>query len=173
MLIENTSATAIANPTASFELAADIDTLWNGMMEREGNRYTVSDDSSNVLQPGDVWRFTYRVYDDQQSLPSDVVVEGQAEPAKTVPGEYQANVDSDGNLVTGEPGSTLVGSDGDDILNGLRGDDYLTGGNGEDRLVGGRGADKLTGEPVRIPSHTCPPSILHRWAPTRCWTSIA
>ncbi|QTP58314.1 hypothetical protein HNO53_06055 [Billgrantia antri] len=145
VLVENTSSDAIADPVVDFSLPADIDTLWNGMLERDGERYRVSDDDAAVLQPGEVWRFSYRVYDEQQHLPGDVVVEGQAEPAKLDPSEVEQEVDSDGNPITGEPGSTLTGTDSDDTLNGLRGDDYLTGGAGNDRLVGGSGADTLTG----------------------------
>ncbi|TDX21422.1 hemolysin type calcium-binding protein [Modicisalibacter xianhensis] len=145
VLVENTSATAIADTTVSFELPAEIDTLWNGVLARDGNHYTVTEDSPNVLQPGEVWRFTYRVYDDKQALPGNIVVEGQAEPAKVAPYESPVDVDNNNNRVTGDAGSTLVGTEGDDTLHGLRGDDYLNGGGGADRLVGGRGADRLTG----------------------------
>ncbi|MCE8016152.1 hypothetical protein HOP62_08690 [Halomonas sp. MCCC 1A17488] len=145
VLVENTSTDAIADPVVDFALPTDVDTLWNGVLERDGERYRVSNDDATVLQPGEVWRFSYRVYDEQQHLPDDVVVEGQAEPAKLDPSEIEQVVDSDGNPVTGQTGSTLTGTDGDDTLNGLRGDDYLTGGAGNDRLVGGSGADTLTG----------------------------
>ncbi|MHB0775146.1 cellulose binding domain-containing protein [Halomonas sp. WWR20] len=145
VLVENTSGTAIADPTVSFELPVDIDTLWNGVVMRDGNRYTVTDDTPSVLQPGDTWRFTYRVYDTDQALPSETVVQGQAEPAKVDPSQTQLPVDTHGNPITGEAGDTLTGTAGDDTLNGLRGDDYISGAGGQDRLVGGRGADMLTG----------------------------
>ncbi|KAA0014647.1 hypothetical protein F0A17_03125 [Billgrantia pellis] len=145
VLVENTSPNAIAVPIVDFALPAKIDTLWNGTLEQDGDRHRVSDDSDTVLQPGDAWRFSYRVYDDQQFLPDDIVVEGKAEPAQIDPSETEQLVVPEDNPVTGVPGSTLTGTDSDDILNGLRGDDYLTGGVGNDRLVGGRGADMLTG----------------------------
>ncbi len=142
VMVENTSPTAIADPSVSFDLPADIHTLSDGTLERDGGRYTISDDSGTALQPGDIWRFTYLVSGSQQVLPENAVVQGQAEPAKTEPGQL---IDVDGNSLSGDAGSIMTGTGNGETLNGLRGDDYLTGAGGADRLIGGQGADLLAG----------------------------
>ncbi|EPC02587.1 hypothetical protein L861_09590 [Litchfieldella anticariensis FP35 = DSM 16096] len=75
ILIENTSESNIVNPEASFSLPADIDTLWNGELSEENGDYRVSDDESNTLTPGETWRFSYKAYGEDKSLPETVAVQ--------------------------------------------------------------------------------------------------
>lgn len=76
VIIENLSDSAISNPEIGFDLAAEIDTLWNGDMTRDGDRYWVRDDSDSVLAPGDSWRFSYKAYG-EESPPSDLAARAE------------------------------------------------------------------------------------------------
>ncbi|MFC3282382.1 cellulose binding domain-containing protein [Litchfieldella rifensis] len=76
IFVENTSESDIVDPVASFSLPADIDTLWNGELSESDGGYQVSDDESNTLTPGEVWRFSYKAYGEDQSLPETVAVRG-------------------------------------------------------------------------------------------------
>ncbi|MDI5933887.1 alginate biosynthesis protein [Halomonas kalidii] len=72
IFIENASDSDIIAPEIRFDLAADIDTLWNGELSRDAGDYLVTDDAPRVLEPGEAWRFAYKAYGDDSSLPDDM-----------------------------------------------------------------------------------------------------
>ncbi|MFD2435753.1 hypothetical protein [Modicisalibacter luteus] len=90
--MENTSSLALVDPAISFDLPGGIDTLWNGVVEREGSRYTITDDNPATLQPGESWRFSYKSYDATQTLPTDPQVVGKVEAPISEPAVTQANI---------------------------------------------------------------------------------
>ncbi|MDN3556388.1 cellulose binding domain-containing protein [Halomonas maura] len=77
VFVENVSDADIVNPEVGFDLAADLDTLWNGDVTRDGDRYWVRDDSDNVLAPGDSWRFAFKAYG-EEAPPSHVAARDEA-----------------------------------------------------------------------------------------------
>lgn len=77
IFIENTSDSDIINPEVRFALPADIDTLWNGDVMQDKDGYRVTDDDPLVLEPGEAWRFAFKAYGDDQSLPEKMAVQGE------------------------------------------------------------------------------------------------
>ncbi|MFY0991502.1 alginate biosynthesis protein [Halomonas sp. C05BenzN] len=75
IFVENASDDDIIDPEVRFDLAADIDTLWNGDITRDGDGYRVSKDSPQVLEPGEAWRFAYKAYADEPALAEDMAAE--------------------------------------------------------------------------------------------------
>ena len=122
VFVENTSDVAVSNPTIEFALPGTIDTLWNGEYQNTEDGYSITDDNSGaVLEPGDVWRFSYKVYDREQVLPQAVTVHG--------------DVDMDSH------NAVIEGTDTADNLSGTASSDTLYGGLDGDTLSGGAGAD--------------------------------
>ncbi|WP_168014924.1 cellulose binding domain-containing protein [Halomonas salinarum] len=72
VFIENVSDEEIINPEVRFDLAADIDTLWNGNLSEDDGAYRVEDNTDNTLAPGESWRFAFKAYGDDQSLPDEM-----------------------------------------------------------------------------------------------------
>ncbi|WP_136253896.1 cellulose binding domain-containing protein [Onishia niordana] len=72
VFIENVSDDEIVNPEVQFDLSADIDTLWNGSLTEDDGTYRVEDNSDNTLAPGEAWRFSFKAYGDDQSLPDEM-----------------------------------------------------------------------------------------------------
>ena len=64
---------------------------------------------------------------------------------ETVSGSTITGSDKDEILLGNDAGSTLVGGAGDDVLIGGAGVDLLDGGDGSDLLIGGAGNDTMTG----------------------------
>ncbi|WP_157955159.1 cellulose binding domain-containing protein [Halomonas denitrificans] len=92
VFVENVSADDILNPEIGFALDATIDTLWNGDVTREADRYWVRDDSDGVLAAGESWRFSYKAYGDEtppshlaarteDGQPLEILGKGGARPA--------------------------------------------------------------------------------------------
>ncbi|MGB8712388.1 MAG: cellulose binding domain-containing protein [Onishia taeanensis] len=77
VFIENVSDDEIVNPEVQFDLSADIDTLWNGNLTEVDGIYHVQDDSDNTLDPGEAWRFSFKAYGDDQSLPDEMTARGE------------------------------------------------------------------------------------------------
>ncbi|MCH4562623.1 alginate biosynthesis protein [Halomonas sp. EGI 63088] len=75
IFIENASDREIIDPEVRFDLAADIDTLWNGELSRDDGGYRVTDDAPQVLEPGEAWRFAFKAYGDDSSLPDRLEAE--------------------------------------------------------------------------------------------------
>ncbi|WP_052383915.1 cellulose binding domain-containing protein [Litchfieldella xinjiangensis] len=124
VFVTNTSDVAVNAPSVNFTLPGTITDLWNGAYVKGENGYTV--DAANggkVLDPGEVWRFSYKVQDGSHALPDNLVATG----------ELDGVVESDD--------SGLLGSDDSDSLYGTEGSDTLYGGLGGDMLSGGDGAD--------------------------------
>lgn len=134
VFVENTSDMTLNDVSVSFDLPGEIDTLWNGTAEYVDGRYTVTDDSAESLAPGEVWRFKYKIYTPEETLPEDVAVQGTVvEGSELEP--------SDDILLGGLEDDELFGFGGSDTLMGSDGDDRLVGGKGADSLYGGTGAD--------------------------------
>lgn len=104
VVVENVSDDDILNAEVGFELTADIDTLWNGDLTRDNDRYWVRDDGDNALAPGDSWRFAFKAYGDE-SPPSHLAArteDGQPLGILGKGGETPALLDDDAELlVTG------------------------------------------------------------------------
>ncbi len=104
VFVENVSDADIINPEIGFDLAADIDTLWNGDITRDADSYWVRDDSDNVLAPGDSWRFAFKAYG-EETTPSHVAARDEhGQPLEILGkgGETPALLDDDAELlVTG------------------------------------------------------------------------
>ncbi|MEC9482276.1 MAG: hypothetical protein UMU75_02990, partial [Halomonas sp.] len=50
---------------------------WNGQLEQTDNGYSVlAINGGQELEPGEVWRFSYKVLDKEQPLPAQIVVTG-------------------------------------------------------------------------------------------------
>ncbi|WP_458526486.1 cellulose binding domain-containing protein [Onishia taeanensis] len=77
MFIENVSDDEVINPELQFDLAADIDTLWNGTLVEDDGAYRVTDNNASVLAPGETWRFAFKAYGDDASLPDGMTATGQ------------------------------------------------------------------------------------------------
>ena len=70
-----------------------------------------------------------------------VSVSNLAEPGQTI------NGGNGNNILTGTPGNDIInGGNGNDFLAGADGNDNISGGNGNDTLQGGRGNDNLRGD---------------------------
>ncbi|MBZ9560043.1 MULTISPECIES: cellulose binding domain-containing protein [unclassified Modicisalibacter] len=69
LFVENRSDEVIETPELHFTLADDIDVVWNGEFTRDGEDYRVHDDDQRTLQPGETWRFAYRAYGEDRSIP--------------------------------------------------------------------------------------------------------
>ena len=76
VILENVSDEVISGPELGFELAAEIDTLWNGDVTRDGDHYWVRDDGDAVLAPGESWRFSYKAYG-EESPPSHLAARAE------------------------------------------------------------------------------------------------
>ncbi|WP_404385198.1 cellulose binding domain-containing protein [Caenispirillum salinarum] len=78
VLVTNTTGGDLLTPELSFTLPEGIDTLWNGTATQAADgRWTVADDTENaVLKDGETWRFAYKAYTDQPTLPQDIAVNG-------------------------------------------------------------------------------------------------
>ncbi|TDX26052.1 cellulose binding domain-containing protein [Modicisalibacter xianhensis] len=75
VLVENTSEITLSQPKVTFDLPVEIAELWNGEFALTEDGYTVSAINGGVeLEPGEVWRFSYKVSDTQQALPSNIDV---------------------------------------------------------------------------------------------------
>ena len=74
IFVENTSEVEITNPELQFDLADDLDTVWNGAANQDDTGYRISDDSPNTLAPGEVWRFAYKAYGDDKAFPKDMTI---------------------------------------------------------------------------------------------------
>ncbi|MCE9663581.1 alginate biosynthesis protein [Halomonas sp. M5N1S17] len=72
IFVENASDSDIIDPEVRFDLAADIDTLWNGEVIGDDGDYRVTDDAPQTLEPGEAWRFAYKAYGDEASLPDNM-----------------------------------------------------------------------------------------------------
>ncbi|MBB3229315.1 cellulose binding domain-containing protein [Halomonas stenophila] len=92
VFVENVSDADIINPEVGFDLAADLDTLWNGDVTRDADRYWVRDDSDLTLAPGNSWRFAFKAYGDdsapanlaardENGQPLEILGKGGATPA--------------------------------------------------------------------------------------------
>lgn len=67
--VENQSDEAIDTPELHFSMADDIAVAWNGDIAKDGDDYRVHDDDHRTLQPGETWRFAYKAYGDDRSVP--------------------------------------------------------------------------------------------------------
>lgn len=76
VFVENVSASDIVSPELGFTLDAEIDTLWNGEVSREADRYWVRDDGDGVLAPGESWRFSYKAYG-EEALPGQLAARAE------------------------------------------------------------------------------------------------
>ncbi|MCG7600995.1 cellulose binding domain-containing protein [Halomonas sp. McH1-25] len=85
IFIANNSDEKIADPEVQFDLPDDLDIVWNGVASEDDDSYRINDDSSSVLDPGEVWRFAYRAYGDDLALPSEMSVQGNETQAMQVP----------------------------------------------------------------------------------------
>nr|WP_298412794.1 alginate biosynthesis protein [uncultured Halomonas sp.] len=75
IIVENTSDQEIVNPEIHFELSGDLDTLWNGQVVDESQGYSITDNNSNILEPGESWRLVFKTYNGDPELPSNVSVQ--------------------------------------------------------------------------------------------------
>lgn len=124
VFVTNTSDVAINAPTVNFTLPVDIVELWNGVFVKGENGYSVDATNSGVvLEPGEAWRFSYKVQDSSQVLPDNFEASG----------ELMDTIDIDT--------SELIGTDASDDLAGTQADDAIYGGLSADTLAGGDGAD--------------------------------
>ncbi|SHE52652.1 Cellulose binding domain-containing protein [Modicisalibacter ilicicola DSM 19980] len=145
VLVKNVSEERIDDLVIAFDLPSRIDTLWNAEGQHDDGRYTLSDDGDTPpsLAPGETWRFSYKTYHDEPTLPDNIVADGSVVEATVMPGSdilLQTKPDDD-LLLGGDNDENLYGLSGDDRLHGRGGDDYLAGGLGADALEGGAGAD--------------------------------
>lgn len=74
IFVQNLSDQAVHNPEVLFELGADIDEVWNGLVEGVEGGYRVLADNTNTLAPGETWRFSFKAYGDDQMLPDHMMV---------------------------------------------------------------------------------------------------
>ncbi|MGQ4877353.1 cellulose binding domain-containing protein [Billgrantia sp. LNSP4103-1] len=126
VFVTNTSDVVINQPSVNFSLPDTIVELWNGSVTVSESGYTV--DAANggtVLEPGEVWRFSYKVQGSEQALPTDVIASGDlvGEPTRADRG--------------------LIGTDADEAIVGTAEADSLYGGLGSDSLTGGEGSDRF------------------------------
>nr|WP_299245520.1 cellulose binding domain-containing protein [uncultured Halomonas sp.] len=84
VFVTNTSDSDLVNPTIHFELGAELHTVWNGEFEGSDGRYSVTDDDANTLAPGETWRFAYKAYGDEKTLPKNASVQGSDEETASV-----------------------------------------------------------------------------------------
>ncbi|MCK2183722.1 cellulose binding domain-containing protein [Halomonas getboli] len=80
VFVENVSDDDIVDPQVGFDLPADLDTLWNGVVGEGDGGYRVQDNNANTLAPGEAWRFSFKAYGDD-ALPAEMSAEtgsGQA-----------------------------------------------------------------------------------------------
>lgn len=75
LFVQNLSDEEIVDPRVRFDLPAEIDTLWNGRVETTDGGYRVRDDDPGTLEPGEAWRFAFKAYGDDQSLPDTLQAE--------------------------------------------------------------------------------------------------
>ncbi|WP_048306020.1 cellulose binding domain-containing protein [Halomonas sp. PR-M31] len=75
VFVKNISDSEIVNPELQFELDSELHTVWNGSFEENASGYRVSDDNDIALSSGDVWRFAYKVYGDENSPLENAVVQ--------------------------------------------------------------------------------------------------
>ncbi|GHB07721.1 cellulose binding domain-containing protein [Modicisalibacter luteus] len=72
VLVENTSDMTLSQPKVTFDLPVGIAELWNGEFTKTTDGYSVSAINSGAeLEPGEVWRFSYKVLSKEQALPSN------------------------------------------------------------------------------------------------------
>lgn len=74
VFVENVSDDDIVDPQVGFDLPADLDTLWNGVVGAADGGYRVQDNNANTLSPGDAWRFSFKAYGDDE-LPAEMSAE--------------------------------------------------------------------------------------------------
>ncbi|MGC3871649.1 cellulose binding domain-containing protein [Halomonas sp. GXIMD04776] len=134
VVVTNVSESQIDDVAISFDLPGRIDTLWNAKAQYDAGRYSLQDDADTTLAPGESWRFSYKRYDTEQTLPNNVLASGSREA-----------IENDVVLALEPSNDLLLGHDGDESLYGLSGDDKLYGRGGNDYLEGGLGADYLKG----------------------------
>lgn len=77
LFVQNLSTEEVVDPRVRFDLPADIDTLWNGNVEDTDGGYLVGDDTPATLEPGEAWRFAFKAYGDDQSLPDTLKAEAE------------------------------------------------------------------------------------------------
>ncbi|TDR56249.1 cellulose binding domain-containing protein [Halomonas ventosae] len=75
LFVQNLSDEEIVDPRVRFDLPAEIDTLWNGRVESSDDGYSVRDDDPGTLEPGEAWRFAFKAYGDDPSLPDTLQAE--------------------------------------------------------------------------------------------------
>ncbi|GAB2782280.1 hypothetical protein GCM10027040_05450 [Halomonas shantousis] len=126
VFVENTSGVAIERPVIDIELPVEIVELWNGDWQAVDGGYSIAGiNAGAALEPGETWRFSYKVDAKEHPLPVVTAIDGQVE-----------NIDVPSPLLTGsEAADSLTGSQGDDVLYGGLGGDTLAGGSGQDTFM--------------------------------------
>ena len=76
VFVENVSNETVEELVLQLTPKDDIDKVWNGHVEREGEALLVRDDSPSSLAPGEIWRFAYRAYGDAPESLGDVQASG-------------------------------------------------------------------------------------------------
>lgn len=80
--ITNSSDAPSAMAQVSFDLPADITTLWGAsLVSRDGSTYTIADDDTGGLAPGESMTFSYKAYGKVHAAPDEVSVNGVAADA--------------------------------------------------------------------------------------------
>ena len=96
IFVKNLSDQIIQDPEVGFELGADIDTVWNGEVEDAEGGYSIRDD--NALAPGETWRFSFKAYGDDQTLPDYMTVKTNGSSVDTETGtQMTSNITSSWN----------------------------------------------------------------------------
>ncbi|WP_104205070.1 cellulose binding domain-containing protein [Billgrantia saliphila] len=127
VFVTNSSDVTINQPAVSFSLPGTITDLWNGSFTVSDSGYIVdAANSGTVLEPGETWRFSYKVQGSEHALPGDIAATGElaSEPAR-----------DDTGLIGTEANEIIVGTTDAESLYGGLGSDSLTGGAGGDRFV--------------------------------------
>lgn len=134
VIVTNVSETQVDDIAIAFDLPSPIDTFWNAEARFDAGHYSLHDDTDTSLAPGESWRFSYKRYDSEQTLPDNILAGGIRE-----------TTEDDVTLILEPDNDLLLGQEGNDMLHGLSGDDKLYGRGGDDHLEGGLGADYLKG----------------------------
>ncbi|GHA86188.1 cellulose binding domain-containing protein [Modicisalibacter luteus] len=155
VFIENTSDSAVSLPAVSFELPADIVKLWNGQVEKHGEQYSVSAmNGGQELEPGEVWRFSFKARGEDHTLPSNIMAtaggeSGAVEPAMAL--EFNLDVSNVIDLSSIDASSHAEGDQafvwlGDADFSGAAGELTLSG----STLLGDRNGDSVADLTVQV-----------------------